>query len=163
MELPSSQGAKPQRVLACMLCQQRKVKCDHRLPCATCIRSQTKCVPATNLARSQRRRRFPERELLDRLRYYESLLQENNISFEPLHKATSAKEKSSPNANGGRSSARSRDDEKADLYTATEQSSSPSVANSEKIYQSKYAIVLKEGYISRPLMFFSQRHLARYV
>lgn len=33
-----------------------------------------------------RRRRFPERELLLRLRKYEHLLRENQIKFEPLHK-----------------------------------------------------------------------------
>ncbi|KAF1356449.1 hypothetical protein BDV97DRAFT_287483 [Delphinella strobiligena] len=130
MGLPSSEGAKPQRVLAYMLCQQRKVKCDHKLPCANCIRSQTKCVPATNIAHGQRRRRFPERELLDRLRRYESLLQQNNISFEPLHKETSTIKKSSPNANGDCACARSRDNEKSNLYTGAEQSSSPLVDDS---------------------------------
>ncbi|KAH7014198.1 uncharacterized protein B0I36DRAFT_299089 [Microdochium trichocladiopsis] len=78
-------GSKPQRVLACLLCQQRKVKCDRRFPCANCTRSGAQCVPATLLPR-QRRRRFPERELLDRLRHYEQLLRDHNIDFEPLHK-----------------------------------------------------------------------------
>lgn len=73
-----------QRVLACVLCQQRKVKCDRKFPCANCVRSGAKCVPAA-LASRQRRRRFPERELLERLRHYEDLLRQNNIEFEPLH------------------------------------------------------------------------------
>ncbi|KAL8687300.1 MAG: hypothetical protein Q9218_006484 [Villophora microphyllina] len=55
----TSQSSKPQRVLACVLCQQRK---------------------------RRRRRRFPERALLDRLAKYEDLLRHNNIPFEPLHK-----------------------------------------------------------------------------
>ncbi|KAK1751130.1 hypothetical protein QBC47DRAFT_406383 [Echria macrotheca] len=33
----------------------------------------------------QRKRRFPEKELLNRIRNYEALLVENNIAFEPLH------------------------------------------------------------------------------
>jgi len=61
-----------------------QVKCDRRFPCANCIKAAVQCVPAALVPR-QRRRRFPERDLLDRLRHYESLLQENNISFEPLH------------------------------------------------------------------------------
>ncbi|ESZ95501.1 hypothetical protein SBOR_4155 [Sclerotinia borealis F-4128] len=81
--LTSSQ--KPRRVLACMLCQQRKVKCDRKHPCSHCVKSRVQCVPATQLPR-QRRRRFSERELLDRLRKYENLLRQNNIKFEPLHK-----------------------------------------------------------------------------
>ncbi|KAF1847689.1 uncharacterized protein K460DRAFT_384014 [Cucurbitaria berberidis CBS 394.84] len=66
------------------MCQQRKVKCDRKFPCANCIKSGTQCVSPA-LASRQRRRRFPERELLDRLRYYEDLLRKHNISFEPLH------------------------------------------------------------------------------
>lgn len=82
---PASQTSKPQRVLACVLCQQRKVKCDRRFPCANCVKSRAQCVPATLLPR-QRRRRYPERELLNRLRNYEELLRQNNISFDPLHR-----------------------------------------------------------------------------
>lgn len=91
---PSNQGAyraplhhssaKSQRVLACILCQQRKVKCDRKFPCANCIQHGAQCVPSTQTR--PRRRRFPERQLLERLRSYEDLLRENKIKFEPLHK-----------------------------------------------------------------------------
>ncbi|KAH7413871.1 putative C6 transcription factor [Phaeosphaeria sp. MPI-PUGE-AT-0046c] len=77
------QALKP-RVLACILCQQRKVKCDRKFPCSHCIRAGAQCMSAA-LAPRQRKRRFPERELLDRLRHYENLLRQNNIPFEPLH------------------------------------------------------------------------------
>ncbi|KAK9319080.1 C6 zinc finger domain protein [Lipomyces orientalis] len=89
--------AKPQRVLACVLCQQRKIKCDRKFPCANCVRACAQCVPAT-LALRQRRRRFPERELLERLRHYEGLLRQNNIQFEPLHGP--AAEQTSPSEDG---------------------------------------------------------------
>ncbi|KAK6342042.1 hypothetical protein TWF730_001524 [Orbilia blumenaviensis] len=75
---------KPHRVLACVLCQQRKVKCDRKFPCAHCRRAGAQCVPA-GLVQRQRRRRFPERELLARVRYYEDLLRQHSIKFEPLH------------------------------------------------------------------------------
>lgn len=71
------------RVLACVLCQQRKVKCDRKFPCANCVRAGAQCVPT--LGPRPRRRRFPERELLDRVRRYEDLLRQNNVPFEPLH------------------------------------------------------------------------------
>ncbi|OJJ72302.1 hypothetical protein ASPBRDRAFT_54171 [Aspergillus brasiliensis CBS 101740] len=76
-------AARSPRVLACVLCQQRKVKCDRKFPCASCVRAGVQCVPT--LGPRPRRRRFPERELLDRLRRYEDLLRQHNIAFEPLH------------------------------------------------------------------------------
>src|SRR5271154_543896 len=96
---PSSQLLKPQRVLACVLCQQRKVKCDRKFPCANCTKCRTQCVPAT-LATRRRRRKFPERELLERLRKYEDLLRQNNIKFEALSKDPSGA-KGPLNAEGG--------------------------------------------------------------
>ncbi|EDN93893.1 hypothetical protein SS1G_09760 [Sclerotinia sclerotiorum 1980 UF-70] len=56
---------------------------------ATSSSKPRQCIPATQLPR-QRRRRFPERVLLDRLREYEDLLRQNNIKFEPLHKESTA-------------------------------------------------------------------------
>lgn len=80
----SSASAKPPRVLSCLLCQQRKVKCDRKSPCQNCIKAGAQCV-STAPAQRQRRRRFPERELLDRISQYQDLLRKNNIDFEPLH------------------------------------------------------------------------------
>lgn len=73
-----------QRVLACVSCQQRKIKCDRHFPCSHCLRAGISCVPASLVPR-QRRRRFPERDLLQRLRQYEDLLRQNNVDFQPLH------------------------------------------------------------------------------
>ncbi|KAB8266040.1 fungal-specific transcription factor domain-containing protein [Aspergillus pseudonomiae] len=81
-ESPRS-AMRPPRVLSCVLCQQRKVRCNREFPCFNCTRAGVQCIPA-NGAR-QRRRRFPERELLERLRRYEALLRQNNIPFDPLH------------------------------------------------------------------------------
>jgi hypothetical protein len=126
-------SSKPQRVLACVLCQQRKVKCDRKYPCANCTKSRTQCVPATQVAR-RRRRRVPERELLERLRMYEDLLRQHNIKFEPLHK-DSAGEKSA-SVEGGYGS----DDEQA--KTAGGDWSSPATTiNSERAYESKYVSI----------------------
>lgn len=48
-------------------------------------------MPCVQPTANQRRRRFAERELLSRIRHYEDILQQNNISFQPLHgSATSA-------------------------------------------------------------------------
>ena len=78
---------KPTRVLSCVLCQQRKVKCERKFPCAYCVKCGVQCVPASKSQR-RRRRRFPERELLNQLKKYEDLLRENSIAFESLHDDT---------------------------------------------------------------------------
>lgn len=131
---PSSQSqlSKPQRVLACVRCQQRKIKCDRRFPCANCNTSRAQCVPATLTQRGRRKRRFPERELLQRLRKYEDLLRQNNIKFEPLHKHPT-REKESPNTQDGDES----DDEQP------EASSPSTTVQSERVYEAKYALSKK--------------------
>jgi hypothetical protein len=87
---------KAQRILACVQCQHRKIKCNREFPCSHCIKMGVQCVPA-NLVPKQRRRRFPERELLDRLRHYETLLKHHRIQFDPLHpSAAVTKEEPSP-------------------------------------------------------------------
>lgn len=89
--MPSAAASKNARVLACVLCQQRKVKCDRKFPCGHCIKAGVQCVPASLVPR-QRRRRFPERELLDRLRHFEGLLRRHKIPFEPLHPSSAARD-----------------------------------------------------------------------
>lgn len=79
-------GALPARMLACIRCQRSKVRCDRTMPCSNCVRRGIQCIPGSAVAPRQRRKRFPERELLDRLRAYEALLKQNSIDFEPLHK-----------------------------------------------------------------------------
>ena len=93
-------------------------------------------MPATQVSR-RRRRRFPERELLERLRKYEDLLRQNNIKFEPLHK-DSAEEKESLNVDGA------DDSEDEQPKTAGPESSSPSTTvYSERAHESKYALSQK--------------------
>lgn len=79
-------GASSSRMLACVRCQKSKIKCDRTMPCSNCVKRNTQCVPGTAIAPKQRRKRFPERELLEKVRRYEGLLRKHNIDFEPLHK-----------------------------------------------------------------------------
>lgn len=72
------------RVLACIQCQQRKVKCDRKFPCSRCVKGDISCVPGTAIGK-QRKKRFAERDLLDRLRRYEQLMTEHNVPYEPMH------------------------------------------------------------------------------
>jgi hypothetical protein len=85
--IPSN--SKPHKVLACVQCSRRKVKCDRHFPCENCTKAGVSCVPSSANPR-QRRRRFAERELLERLRHYESLLRRHNIDFAALHPDSSS-------------------------------------------------------------------------
>ncbi|OAX82765.1 hypothetical protein ACJ72_02884 [Emergomyces africanus] len=95
MNTAEPERKKSLRVLACALCKQRRIKCSRSFPCANCVRAGVPCV---QLTANQRRRRFAERELLDRLHHYESILRQNNISFEPLHGSYFAAAAASPAA-----------------------------------------------------------------
>jgi hypothetical protein len=129
----STQSRKPQRVLSCILCQQRKVKCDRKFPCGNCVKSHVQCVPAA-LAPHRRRRRFPERDLLERLRKYESLLRQNRINFDPLHPGSS--EDREP---GGVDGVNDSDDD----HPEGEKADCPSPATtskSDQVYDTEYVV-----------------------
>ncbi|PSS00736.1 fungal-specific transcription factor domain-domain-containing protein [Coniella lustricola] len=65
---------KPQRILACVLCQHRKIKCDRSFPCANCLKANVTCTPSTPAPARKRRR--PNQDLQERLARCEELLKE---------------------------------------------------------------------------------------
>lgn len=89
---------KPPRILACVLCQTRKIKCDRNFPCANCIKvrekpatrlewgkfryclltppskANVKCTPSTPAPARKRKR--PNQDLQERLARCEELLKE---------------------------------------------------------------------------------------
>ena len=91
---PSTVPSKSMRALACVLCAQRKLKCDRNTPCANCVKSRTQCLASTPRPLGRRKRKFPEQQLLERLRKYEDLLRKNNIAFEALPSVPSASKQS---------------------------------------------------------------------
>lgn len=127
----SQQAVKSQRILACVLCHQRKIKCNRKFPCNNCIKTQSHCKPAT-LAPRRRRRKIPPQDLVDQLHIYESLLRTNNIKFDHLRKYKTRENDSLAV-------------EDADyLYQENEQvdSLSPAArADSETVYETKYALL----------------------
>jgi Fungal Zn(2)-Cys(6) binuclear cluster domain len=127
---PASGSVRPKRVLACTICQQKKLGCDRKFPCSNCIRSRQRCVQAT-LAPRRQRRKFPKRELLDRLRAYEDLLRQNNVDFEPLNH-DSFEDKASLNG-------KAPHEQRISFGSDNEQSPrSPStISQSEKTYEAK--------------------------
>lgn len=64
---------KPQRVLACNHCQQRKIKCNRVFPCVNCMKANVMCVPSTPAP--TRKRRTPNILLQERIKKVEALLE----------------------------------------------------------------------------------------
>ncbi|KAI9704043.1 MAG: hypothetical protein M1820_005665 [Bogoriella megaspora] len=86
-EQQASQG------FACVLCSQRKIKCDRARPsCSKCIRSRAECVYRAPDPPKRRKRKEPEGddELRARLNEYERLLKKAGIEVESV---TAASEK----------------------------------------------------------------------
>jgi hypothetical protein len=143
-EIHQPANSKPRRLLACVLCQQRKVKCDHNYPCATCVKARVPCVQTIQAPR-RRRRQFPERELLLHLRQCEDLLSQHNIKFKPLRpNPYSAEDKNSSTASAGKASYESDEGELGKSTTTVDGNvqSGTTALNPERtqVYGPKYAL-----------------------
>jgi hypothetical protein len=82
-------GLKP---FACLLCRQRKVKCDRNEPCANCVKAKTACsfVPP---APSRRRIKKPPKEGLHaRLSRYERILKSHGAKIDATEMQSTADE-----------------------------------------------------------------------
>ncbi|PVH78804.1 hypothetical protein DL98DRAFT_572886 [Cadophora sp. DSE1049] len=69
----------------CVLCQQRKVKCDRNEPCANCVKARVDCISPSTLPPKKRKKRFPEAELLARLRRYEDHLRAYGADIDAIN------------------------------------------------------------------------------
>ncbi|KAJ8068649.1 hypothetical protein OCU04_002351 [Sclerotinia nivalis] len=68
---------------SCILCQQRKVRCDRQKPkCSNCVKAHAECIPSAPAAPRRRRRKLSELDVAARLRKYEHLLRVNGIRIE---------------------------------------------------------------------------------
>ncbi|KAI0401937.1 fungal-specific transcription factor domain-containing protein [Xylaria palmicola] len=65
---------KPTKILACVHCQYRKIKCDRQQPCSNCIKAKIACKPSVPAPPHKRRR--PNQDLLERLARCEQLLKQ---------------------------------------------------------------------------------------
>ena len=68
---------------SCVLCQQRKVRCDKQKPCANCVKANVECRVIPPQPPRRRKKKPHERDLVDRLRKYEALLSQHGVAFEP--------------------------------------------------------------------------------
>jgi len=67
---------------SCVLCQNRKVKCDRQKPCSNCIKARAECIPSAPSVPRRRRRKLSEQDLAARLRRYEHLLKKNGVKID---------------------------------------------------------------------------------
>lgn len=74
ISMPTQASNRP--TYSCIRCADRKVKCDRQRPCAACVKHNVDCV--FHPPRPRKRQRRVE-QLTDRLRHYETLLQEQGI------------------------------------------------------------------------------------
>ncbi|KAI9808350.1 MAG: hypothetical protein M1827_007499 [Pycnora praestabilis] len=76
----SSSSNTPSRpTYSCVRCADRKVKCDRQRPCSACVKHNIDCVFNISQPPRKRHKRVKDQILTDRLRYYETLLQEQGI------------------------------------------------------------------------------------
>lgn len=89
-ETAQQQARRPEhRKHPCVLCQQRKVKCDRSEPCRNCTKAGVECVSAATLPPRKRKRRFPEAELLARIRRYEHHLKAYGADLDAINNESS--------------------------------------------------------------------------
>lgn len=69
---------------SCMLCQQRKVRCDQQKPCSGCVRAQVECKVAPIQPPRRKKRKTQEVDLIDRLKRYEALMTQNGVNFSSI-------------------------------------------------------------------------------
>ena len=71
---------------ACVLCSQRKIKCDRLQPCARCVKSRAECVYRTPDPPKRRKRKAleDEEELRAKLHEYERLLTQAGIDVKSV-------------------------------------------------------------------------------
>ncbi|KAI2635323.1 hypothetical protein GGS21DRAFT_515277 [Xylaria nigripes] len=65
----------PAHLRSCVLCRQRKVKCDRRQPCSNCVRARAECVHPPGAGRAAKRpRQVVDARILDRLAQLETTI-----------------------------------------------------------------------------------------
>ena len=79
--VPSSSSSTSNRpTYSCIRCADRKVKCDRQRPsCTACVKHNADCVFNPTQPPRKRYKRVKDQILIDRLKYYEALLQEQGI------------------------------------------------------------------------------------
>jgi hypothetical protein len=81
---PDSFGVQATRVLkefSCILCKQRKIRCDRQAPCSACVRAHAQCVRQSPAPpRRRRKKKDSDLNLEAKIERYEKLLREYRVA-----------------------------------------------------------------------------------
>lgn len=91
----------PSKTHACVRCSDRKVKCDRKQPCNTCVRHNAECLFRELPPRRRKKKHTKEEILIERVKLYESLLQEKGIDPKVLTESSKASGSYGRNDTGG--------------------------------------------------------------
>lgn len=80
--VPQTQPGKPIKLISCVQCQQRKVKCNKESPCSHCTKSRLECIYRPPAPPRRGKRKPTEADLLARLRRCEELLRGSGIQVD---------------------------------------------------------------------------------
>ncbi|KAH8819205.1 fungal-specific transcription factor domain-containing protein [Xylogone sp. PMI_703] len=67
---------------SCILCQQRKVRCDRTKPCSNCVKARAECIHRAPLPPRRRKKKIPETDLPARLKRAEELLRKHGVELD---------------------------------------------------------------------------------
>ncbi len=95
---PPAPVVKITRGHSCLLCQQRKVRCDRQKPCTNCIKARAECIPSASIILKRKKRKPTETDLVAKLRRYEHLLQKHGVKIDAddFHGDPTSRERLSP-------------------------------------------------------------------
>ncbi|KAF3063954.1 putative C6 transcription factor [Daldinia childiae] len=68
---------------SCMICRQRKVKCDRRNPCSNCVKAEKQCSFVAPVRGKRKRTKLPKESLHAKLKRFEELLKSYGAKIEP--------------------------------------------------------------------------------
>lgn len=127
------------RGTSCVLCQQRKVRCDKNKPCANCVKARVECRVVPPQPPRRRKKRLQERDLVDRLKKYEALLAENGVKFDPIAADLRVSDRELVHLDDGQhlDDVAELENDFEGLKTSPEGSTSPSVAGSRRSQSDK--------------------------
>lgn len=85
---------------SCVICRQRKVKCDRHSPCTNCVRAEKQCSFVAPVRGRRKRTKPPKEGLHEKLKRYEELLCAYSHKVEPSDDADDGHEHDDDNGNG---------------------------------------------------------------
>ncbi|EPE29783.1 Zn2/Cys6 DNA-binding protein [Glarea lozoyensis ATCC 20868] len=67
---------------SCVLCQQRKVRCDRQKPCSNCVKARVECIASIPTLARRRRQKTSETDVMGKLKRYEQLLKTHGVKID---------------------------------------------------------------------------------